>query len=349
MDGDGRGGEGGGVFDIFGGGGAGGGDGGGGGGDVGGGWRRASSARGRIPAAGEANPAAGTRHEESNLEPRQLGAAGADHHRGRGAQPPCQAAPPHRQTGQATAERAAQRRQPNGGVRPGGPTADSLICAADLPNSGTAPPMVQPESPAALLTCLGRHTAARPPAADGSPTYPESGPADAPGDLRFGCPEPCTRQANPPEHQGPISDFQASKRARCAGRPDFGLGGRRPQVQNLGRDRLRPFGRGRGWGKVSRPPPWKRANLATRRARGGAMACSAVGRRTGRDPRIRQTNTSSDAGGDPFFRYRACPVDLHARCARGARIKRGIGLPPPPTPPPQHTHTPLGCGSGESE
>ena len=310
MDGDGRGGEGGGVFDIFGGGGAGGGDGGGGGGDVGGGWRRASSARGRIPAAGEANPAAGTRHEESNLEPRQLGAAGADHHRGRGAQPPCQAAPPHRQTGQATAERAAQRRQPNGGVRPGGPTADSLICAADLPNSGTAPPMVQPESPAALLTCLGRHTAARPPAADGSPTYPESGPADAPGDLRFGCPEPCTRQANPPEHQGPISDFQASKRARCAGRPDFGLGGRRPQVQNLGRDRLRPFGRGRGWGKVSRPPPWKRANLATRRARGGAMACSAVGRRTGRDPRIRQTNTSSDAGGDPFFRYRACPVDL---------------------------------------
>ena len=176
--------------------------------------------------------------------------------------------------------------------------------------------MVQPESPAALLTCLGRHTAARPPAADGSPTYPESGPADAPGDLRFGCPEPCTRQANPPEHQGPISDFQASKRARCAGRPDFGLGGRRPQVQNLGRDRLRPFGRGRGWGKVSRPPPWKRANLATRRARGGAMACSAVGRRTGRDPRIRQTNTSSDAGGDPFFRYRACPVDLAAQARR---------------------------------
>ena len=51
------------------------------------------------------------------------------------------------------------------------------------------------------------------------------------------------------------------------------------------------------------------------------MACSAVGRRTGRDPRIRQTNTSSDAGGDPFFRYRACPVDLRplqediSRCA----------------------------------
>ena len=30
-------------------------------------------------------PAAGTRHEESNLEPRQLGAAEADHHRGRNA------------------------------------------------------------------------------------------------------------------------------------------------------------------------------------------------------------------------------------------------------------------------
>ena len=120
----------------------------------------------------------------------------------------------------------------------------------------------------------------------------------------------CTRQANPPEHQGPISDFQASKRARCAGRPDFGLGGRRPQVQNLGRDRLRPFGRGRGCGQVSRPPPWKRANLATRRARGSAMACSAVGRRTGREARIRQTNTTSHAGGDPFFRYRACPAHL---------------------------------------
>ena len=128
--------------------------------------------------------------------------------------------------------------------------------------------MVQPESPAALLTCLGRHTAAHPPAADGPPAYPESGPAEAPGDLRFGCPEPCTRQANPPEHQSPISDLQSSTCARCASRPDFGLGGWRPQVQNLGRDRLRPFGRGRGWGKVSRPPHWKRANLATRRARG---------------------------------------------------------------------------------
>ena len=212
--------------------------------------------------------------EESNFEPRQLGAAGADHHRGRSAQPPCQAAPPHRQTGQATAERAAQRRQPNGGVRPGGPTTDSLICAADLPNSGTALPMVQPESPAALLTCLGRHTAAHPPAADGPPAYPESGPAEAPGDLRFGCPEPCSRQANPPMQQRVISDFVRRACERCAGWPDFGLGGWRPQVQNLGRDRLRPFGRGRGWGKVSRPPHWKRANLATRRSRGRQVRCS---------------------------------------------------------------------------
>ena len=72
MDGDGRGGEGGGVFDIFGGGGAGGGDGGGGGGDVGGGWRRASSARGRIPAAGgqlcRAHPAA----DNTAVEPTEL-------------------------------------------------------------------------------------------------------------------------------------------------------------------------------------------------------------------------------------------------------------------------------------
>ena len=226
----------------------------------------------------------------------------ADHHRGRSAQPPCQAAPPHRQTGQATAERAAQRRQPNGGVRPGGPTIDSLICAAGLPNSGTAPPMVQPESPAALITCLGRHTAAHPPAADGPPAYPESKPAEAPSHQRVGCPEPCTRQDNPPDHQSPISDLQSSTCARCASRPDFGLGGRRPQVQNLGRDRLRPFGRGRGRGKVSRPPPCKRANLATRRARGAAMACSAVGRHTGRDAWMRQTNTSSHAGRDPFFR-----------------------------------------------
>ena len=158
--------------------------------------------------------------------------------------------------------------------------------------------MVQQESPAALLTCLGRHTAARPPAADGPPAYPESKSAEPAAQRRFGCPEPCTRQANPPEHQGPISDFQASKRARCAGRPDFG--------------------RGCGWGKVSRPPPWKRANLATRRARGGAMACSAVGRRTGRDPRIRQTNTSSDAGGDPLCAPAALKEALGRTASRAA-------------------------------
>jgi len=308
VDGDGRGGEGGGVFGVFGGGGAGGGEGGGGGGDGGGGWRRASSARGRIPAAGGVPPAAGTRHEESNLEPRQLGAAGADHHRGRSARPPCQAAPPHRQTGQATAERAAQRRQPNGGVRPGGPTTDSLICAADLQNSGTAPPVVQPESPAALITCLGRHTAANPPAADGPPAYPERKTAEAPERRRFGCPEPCTRQANPPVQRGLISDSRAATCARCASRPDFGLGGWRPQVQNMGRDRLRPFGRGRGWGKVSRPPHWKRANLATRRARGRQMRRS-----------ISQDRTIP-------WRGDACPRDqLSLRSTLKTASKRNLG------------------------
>jgi len=41
------------------------------------GWRRGDSARGRIPAAGGgADPLPRPRHEESNLEPRQLGAAG---------------------------------------------------------------------------------------------------------------------------------------------------------------------------------------------------------------------------------------------------------------------------------
>ena len=91
------------------------------------GWRRGDSARGRIPAAGGASPLPRPRHEESNLEPRQLGAAGVDHHRGRSAQPPCQAAPSHGQPGQATAERAAQRWRPNGGVRPEAHTFDSRI------------------------------------------------------------------------------------------------------------------------------------------------------------------------------------------------------------------------------
>ena len=110
------------------------------------GWRRGSSARGRNPAAGGAYPpAAGTRHEESNLEPRQLGAAGADHHRGRSALSPCQAAPPHGQPGQAAAERAAQRRWPNGGVRPEGYTFDSWVIARELPNSGTAPRVIHTE------------------------------------------------------------------------------------------------------------------------------------------------------------------------------------------------------------
>jgi len=65
------------------------------------------SARGRHPTAAGASPVPqGPTREESNLEPRQLGAAGADHHREICAQPPCQAAPPHGQPGQTTAERA---------------------------------------------------------------------------------------------------------------------------------------------------------------------------------------------------------------------------------------------------
>ena len=100
-----------------------------GGGGVGGLAARGLSARPNPRSRRGVPPAAGTRHEESNLEPRQLGAAGADHHRGRSAQPPCQAAPSHGQPGQATAERAAQRRRPNGGARPEGLTFDSPVMA----------------------------------------------------------------------------------------------------------------------------------------------------------------------------------------------------------------------------
>ena len=148
MDGDGRGGEGGGVFGVFGGGGAGGGEGGGGGGDGGGGWRRACSARGRIPAAGGASPAAGTRHEESNLEPRQLGAAEADHHRGRNApHSPCER--PRHSNGQPGKLRLSG--QPSEGgqtVAPGqrgGAHLDSRNIALELPTSGRDPALVHLE------------------------------------------------------------------------------------------------------------------------------------------------------------------------------------------------------------
>ena len=141
-------------------------------GDGGGGLAaRVFSARPTPRSSRGVTPCRGARHEESNLEPRQLGAAGADHHREISAQPPCQAAPTHGQPGQATAERAAQRRPPNGSESPGGHTTDSLMCAAGLPTSGTAPPMAQPESRASLLTCLGRHTGAHPPAANEAPAY----------------------------------------------------------------------------------------------------------------------------------------------------------------------------------
>ena len=81
------------------------------------------------------------------IEPRTptAGAAGADHHRGRSAQPPCQAAPSHGQPGKATAERAAQRRPPKGGERPEAHTFDSRVMAFELPTSGTAPRVIHTE------------------------------------------------------------------------------------------------------------------------------------------------------------------------------------------------------------
>ena len=110
------------------------------------GWRRGASARGRIPAAGEGPPCRGD--PTRGIEPRTP-AAGCC----RGGPPsgekraaPCQAAPHHGQPGQATAERAAQRRWPNGGVRPKAHTFDSRVMALKLPTSGTAPTLVPPPS-----------------------------------------------------------------------------------------------------------------------------------------------------------------------------------------------------------
>ena len=62
----------------------------------------------------EGPPCHGARREESNLGPRQQGAAGADHHRGITVECPCRALPYKEQPRQATAERAALRRPPNG-------------------------------------------------------------------------------------------------------------------------------------------------------------------------------------------------------------------------------------------
>jgi hypothetical protein len=98
-------------------------------------WRRpggwgALSARPTPRSSRGVPPCRGARHEESNLEPRQLGAAGADHHREISAQPPCQAAPPHGATGSRGKLRPS--RQPREGrqtaARGGGHTSDSLIC-----------------------------------------------------------------------------------------------------------------------------------------------------------------------------------------------------------------------------
>ena len=101
--------------------------------------------------------------------------------------------------------------------RPGADTTDSLVCAAGLPISGTAPPMVQPESRTALLTCLGRQMGAHPPAADEARAYAVGKTAGEPGRRRVGFPEPCTRQANLLSQRSHKSDLWSSTCARCAG------------------------------------------------------------------------------------------------------------------------------------
>ena len=65
----------------------------------------------------------------------------------------------------------------------------------------TAPTLVQPESRAALLTCLGRQMGAHPPAADEAPAYPAGKTAGAPAQRCFGCPEPSTRRDHLPKQQ----------------------------------------------------------------------------------------------------------------------------------------------------
>ena len=60
---------------------------------------------------------------------------------------------------------------------------DSEDSASGLPNSGTIPPVAQPESRGALFTCIWRHTDAPPLAPDEARAPPESGPGVAPRDL----------------------------------------------------------------------------------------------------------------------------------------------------------------------
>ena len=132
---------------------------GGGGGGAGGGWAassaatvlagwaaRALSARPNPRSTG--HPGCGARHEESNLEPRQLGAAEADHHRGRNApHSPCER--PRHSNGQPGKLRLSG--QPSEGgqtVAPGqrgGAHLDSRNIALELPTSGRDPALVHLE------------------------------------------------------------------------------------------------------------------------------------------------------------------------------------------------------------
>ena len=119
----------------------------------------------------------------------------------------CQTAPPHGQPGQATAERAAQRRQPNGGA---GPEGSPFTCWSSVPTFGGNSPTAKSEPRMTLVTCRGRQMGAHP-LAPGEPysALDRHGPAGAPVDRSSGCPEPSTRQANPPIQVCSISDLVA--------------------------------------------------------------------------------------------------------------------------------------------
>ena len=195
-------------------------------------------------------------------------------------------------------------------MRPEAHTFDSRVMALKLPTSGTAPTLVQPESRAALLTCLGRQMGAHPPAADQVRAHAELGPAEAPVNHRFGCPEPCTRRGNPPKQRSFISDLWSSTFARSASRPNFAIGAWRPQAQNVARHRLQLFDRRRGWGKASNRPPWPSAILATHRARGGQAASLAGGDPNGSIGSKQTDRRPSHAQKKRLNRFSACPAEL---------------------------------------
>ena len=195
-------------------------------------------------------------------------------------------------------------------MRPEAHTFDSRVMALKLPTSGTAPTLVQPESRAALLTCLGRQMGAHPPAADEAPAYPAGKTAGAPAQRRFGCPEPCTRRDNLAKQPSLISDFVSPTFARCASRPNFAIGAWRPQAQNVARHRLQLFYSRRGWGKASHRPPWPSAILATHRARGGQAASLAGGDPTGSIGSKQTDRRASHAQKKRLNRFSACPAEL---------------------------------------